>query len=108
MAETEAAESSMRGLLMCVKKRWPIEAMEITKESEREVMRWAGEGVITPSPVLEPGEDSPTGSYYQVRTLEGTMTCVPGDFIIKGVEGEFYPCRRHIFLKTYDVLRRVV
>lgn len=37
-----------------------------------------------------------------IRTLEGTMTASNGDWIIKGVSGEFYPCKPDIFEKTYD------
>jgi len=35
-------------------------------------------------------------------TLEGTMTAQPGDWIIRGVQGEFYPCNPSIFEATYD------
>jgi len=31
------------------------------------------------------------------------MTAIPGDFIIKGVQGEFYPCKPDIFEKTYEL-----
>lgn len=37
-----------------------------------------------------------------VNTLEGTMAANPGDYIIKGVNGEFYPCKPDIFEKTYE------
>ena len=37
-----------------------------------------------------------------IETLEGDMKAVPGDYIIKGVNKEFYPCREDIFLKTYE------
>ena len=39
----------------------------------------------------------------RIDTLEGTMTAAPGDYIIKGVQGEFYPCRGDIFKMTYDI-----
>lgn len=38
----------------------------------------------------------------RIATLEGTMTAQPGDWIIKGVHGEFYPCKPDIFEKTYE------
>ena len=38
----------------------------------------------------------------KIVTLEGIMTATPGDFIIKGVQGEFYPCKPDIFEKTYE------
>lgn len=37
-----------------------------------------------------------------VRTLEGEMKCQPGDWLIKGVNGEVYPCKPDIFEKTYE------
>lgn len=37
-----------------------------------------------------------------IDTLEGIITASPGDFIIKGVQGEFYPCKPDIFKATYE------
>lgn len=37
-----------------------------------------------------------------IRTLEGNMKANVGDYIIKGVNGEFYPCKPDIFEKTYE------
>lgn len=37
-----------------------------------------------------------------IQTLEGDLECTKGDFIIKGVNGEFYPCKPDIFEKTYE------
>jgi hypothetical protein len=39
-----------------------------------------------------------------VLTLEGEMVAIPGDFIIRGVNGEFYPCKPDIFAKTYEAV----
>ena len=38
----------------------------------------------------------------EIQTLEGTMTAMPGDYIIRGVKGEFYPCKPDIFAATYE------
>lgn len=38
-----------------------------------------------------------------IETLEGDMTASIGDWIIKGVNGEFYPCKPYIFEKTYEL-----
>lgn len=38
----------------------------------------------------------------QIPTLEGTMTVSIGDYIIRGVNGEYYPCKPDIFQKTYE------
>lgn len=40
----------------------------------------------------------------KIDTLEGTMDASIGDFIIKGVNGEFYPCKPDVFEKTYEVV----
>ena len=47
------------------------------------------------------GFTPPLGELY-IPTLEGTMTAKPGDWIIKGVKGEFYPCKPDIFDATYE------
>lgn len=39
-----------------------------------------------------------------IHTLEGDMVASRNDYIIKGVNGEFYPCKPDIFEKTYDVI----
>nr|DAF03120.1 MAG TPA: PGDYG protein [Caudoviricetes sp.] len=40
-----------------------------------------------------------------IPTLEGDMVAQKGDYIIKGVHGEFYPCKPDIFAKTYEAVR---
>ena len=37
-----------------------------------------------------------------IPTLEGVMTAYPGDWIIRGIEGELYPCKPDIFEATYE------
>ena len=50
--------------------------------------------------------DSTTGQYYIIiPTLEGDHRANEGDYIIKGVNGEFYPCKPDIFWKTYDEVK---
>jgi hypothetical protein len=49
--------------------------------------------------VLDPAKDT-----LAIHTLEGTMTVQPGDWIIKGVKGEFYPCKPDIFEATYEAV----
>ena len=39
-----------------------------------------------------------------IETLEGDMIASRGDYIIKGVNGEFYPCKPDIFAKTYEAV----
>lgn len=53
-----------------------------------EVVAWAG-GVAT-------------ADGFTIPTLEGEMLASPGDWIIQGVHGEFYPCKPDIFAQTYE------
>lgn len=39
-----------------------------------------------------------------IKTLEGAMQVSKGDYIIKGVNGEFYPCKPDVFEKTYELV----
>ena len=41
-------------------------------------------------------------TYIYISTLEGNMIANAGDWIIKGINGEFYPCKPDIFEKTYE------
>ena len=43
----------------------------------------------------------------RIRTLEGVMAASPGDWIIRGVQGEFYPCNPGIFAATYELAEDV-
>lgn len=54
-------------------------------------------------------ESGPAGAKAQydapvvlVHTLEGVMAASPGDWVIRGVKGEFYPCKPDIFSATYE------
>lgn len=83
------------------KKPVVIEAFRWTGELDRaEGPGWAidaiGAGVVR----FEPTESF--GTVLCIKTLEGTMTAAPGDWIIKGVKGELYPCKPDIFAATYE------
>jgi hypothetical protein len=49
--------------------------------------------------VYGPVEDDPCA---YILTLEGRMRCDVGDYIIRGVQGELYPCKPDIFEQTYE------
>lgn len=51
-------------------------------------------------PTLPPG----TLDCAEIKTLEGTMVANVGDWIIRGVKGEFYPCKPDIFEATYEAV----
>jgi len=44
------------------------------------------------------------GEILVIETLEGTMRANQGDYIIKGVQGEIYPCKPDIFEQTYELV----
>ena len=60
--------------------------------------RYAGLPVENVTQYIEKVENG----VLQVETLEGTMKAIPGDYIIKGVKGELYPCKPVIFAATYE------
>lgn len=39
-----------------------------------------------------------------IKTLEGVMAAEPGDYVIKGLQGEIYPCKPYIFEQTYELV----
>ena len=70
--------------------------IDATQFDPREhVKNWA-EGVYT-------DKESPTG--FSIGTLEGKHEVTPGDWIITGVKGEYYPVKDEIFKATYDLLQ---
>lgn len=77
------------------KKPVTIEAKLFTKESATNVADWVGSQATL--------EQTYDGKWLMIiHTLEGGMIANEGDYIIKGVKGEFYPCREDIFLETYE------
>ena len=50
------------------------------------------------------GKFHPEDAYCDIKTLEGTMRANTGDYIIRGVNGEIYPCKADIFEKTYELV----
>ena len=42
------------------------------------------------------------GQEIRIKTLEGDMTVSPGDWIVRGIQGEIYPCKPDIFAATYE------
>lgn len=44
----------------------------------------------------------PTDGKFKISTLEGVFTADIDDYIIKGIKGEFYPCKPDIFIRSYE------
>ena len=91
------------------KKPVVIDAVQLCWKNWSEVCDFLGD-IISPQ---NPGRNTDTfsdncgelaGPYIEltIPTLEGNHTAMHGDFIIKGVKGEFYPCKPDIFMKTYE------
>jgi hypothetical protein len=47
---------------------------------------------------------TPDGNELNIATLEGVMVARPGDWVIRGVKGELYPCKPDIFEQTYEAV----
>ncbi|MCM0648641.1 hypothetical protein NBE98_09670 [Clostridium swellfunianum] len=56
-------------------------------------------------PQLKSGEIGRATNKLYIKTLEGIMTADKGDYIIKGVNEEFYPCKPDVFEKTYELVK---
>lgn len=81
------------------------------KPVEIEAVRWGTPGAPTnPDPIIEWIRSGGAKAAYltgggetiAITTLEGVMSAKPGDWIIRDVQGEFYPCKPDIFAATYD------
>lgn len=77
------------------KKPVVIEAERLTLENMNRAFNF-----ITCSHYANGTRENPS---IRIQTLEGQMTASLGDWIIRGVNGEFYPCKDDIFQKTYDL-----
>lgn len=77
------------------KKPVTIESVLFTGENGEAVALWCGGKSI-----YQEGWEK----FVEIPTLEGTMTAKAGDYIIKGVQGEFYPCKPDIFEATYEAV----
>jgi len=69
-----------------------IEAIQLTDDTMDLALHWC----LNSTPV------SPFGVGLIIHTLEGDMTATENDWIIRGVQGEFYPCKPDVFDRTYE------
>jgi hypothetical protein len=77
------------------KKPVEIEAWQLTPETLDDIRFWLSDHGERSYPAFD-------GSGLIIPTLEGDMEAEWDDFIIKGIEGEFYPCKPRIFQNSYD------
>ena len=78
-----------------------IEAIQFTGDNIESINEWVAE-FYKNHPQLRCRVLTFEGDYIYIKTLEGTMECAKGNWIIRGVEGEFYPCRDSVFRATYE------
>ena len=73
----------------------------VKKPIEVEAVQWTGENFVEICNFCK-------RSYYdfelKIQTLDGTLKPTIGDYIIKGIKGEFYPCNEDVFNLTYDLV----
>ncbi len=82
-----------------------IEAIQWTGLNLEEIKQFAGESLEYDilDTAWEVGKGRPY-IYMRIHTLEGIMNASEGDYIIKGLRGEFYPCKPDVFEKKYEVI----
>lgn len=73
-----------------------IKAIQFTRDSFEEVKGF------TEGCAFNLFEDVNNVCFCAIETLEGTMIATEGDYIIKGLRGEFYPCKPDVFIKKYE------
>ncbi len=79
-----------------------IEAMQFrTLDDYLDIVKWMKESGDTHALADEIRFETPI---MLIQTLEGSMAANPGDWIIRGVKGEFYPCKPEIFKAIYDAV----
>ena len=85
------------------KKPVVIEAVQWNGRNLEEIKEFVGDSLIyeISDAAWKAGKCDPS-VYMEIKTLEGNHKCSIGDYIIKGVQGEFYPCKPDIFKKTYE------
>ena len=66
-----------------------------------EAVQWTGDNLSEIQRFYRPNEIL-IGDKIVIRTLGGTTTADKGDWILKGIKGEYYPCKPDIFAETYE------
>ena len=92
-----------------VKKPVEIEAIQLKEDNIIEVFDFLDEANYKETKSVEELEDFSKAmleqGYIEIETLEGMMKASFGDYIIKGIKGEFYACKPDIFQATYEEVR---
>jgi hypothetical protein len=89
------------------KKPVVIEAYQLGDENAGQIVHWVEAGGGEAHRRGGPGGGSRKGTVF-IHTLEGTMHAEVGDYVIRGVQGEHYPCKPDIFEATYEAVAEPV
>lgn len=86
------------------KKPVVIDAVQFTEDLAKSMLidGVAGPFGLTAGGNYHPARREVHSAYISIKTLEGVMQADIGDWIIKGIQGECYPCKPDIFAATYD------
>lgn len=79
------------------KKALEVECIQYNGLNVQEVLDLGGQAIV-------PIKGWTFGKDLLINTLEGIMRCRKYDWVIKGVGGEVYPCKPHLFAQTYDII----
>lgn len=88
------------------KKPVEVEAWHVSMLLVCAATRWSH----LPQPICDAYEQGAVvfgSNYIRIRTLEGVMQAALTDMVIRGVEGELYPCKAEVFARTYEFVEDV-
>lgn len=90
-----------------MKKPVVIDAVKWNGNEVSEVTEWVNEAINifdhkSPGWMMRINQDG--AGFIHIGTLEGTMIASPGDYIIRGIKGEIYPCKPEIFELSYEAI----
>ena len=78
-----------------IKKQIVVKAIQYTGDNKIEILDFTNYTASLNNP----------HQHLTISTLEGDMRAEAGDWIIKGIQGEFYPCKPDIFEETYEIVK---
>ena len=80
--------------LLAVKKPIAIEAVQWTGDNYKEIQEFCGRENCNAYPLEK----------LLIKTSEGDSIATNGDYVLKGIHGEFYPCKKRIFEESYTIV----
>jgi hypothetical protein len=93
-------------ILKARKKPVEVECIKFNGRNVKDIASFIGKSIkpsLYSDSAYRAEKDAPVFT-IEIKTLNGPVEVFPGEYIIKGVSGEFYPCSEEIFKKTYDIV----